>query len=90
MTAIREFVQAVEMYQKVAHVSEADRAALARLQLKICDTEELRSLFVLLLRHYNPQHHSKQYLQVRPRLHTQDHSGLVFTYVFIKLKHYFK
>lgn len=63
VTSIREFIQALQMYQKQSHISEADKIILAKLQLKMCETEELRLLFVLLLRHYNPKYHSKQYLQ---------------------------
>nr|QCH40579.1 timeless [Chilo suppressalis] len=63
VTAIREFVQAVEVYKKFTHICQEDQNALVRLQIQICDTEELRSLLVLLLRHYNPKYHSKQYLQ---------------------------
>lgn len=64
VTAIREFVQAIEVYKKFAHICKDDQDALIELQVKMCETEELRSLLVLLLRHYNPQYHSKQYLQV--------------------------
>lgn len=64
VTAIREFVQAIEVYKKIAHIREDDQDALVQLQVKMCETEELRSLLVLLLRHYNPKYHSKQYLQV--------------------------
>ncbi|XP_061707871.1 protein timeless-like isoform X1 [Cydia pomonella] len=63
VTAIREFVQAIEVYQKIPHICAADKDALIKLQNKMCETNELRSLLVLLLRHYNPKYHSKQYLQ---------------------------
>ncbi|XP_063530758.1 protein timeless-like [Cydia strobilella] len=63
VTAIREFVQAIEMYKKFPHVSTVDKDALITLQNKMCETDELRSLLVLLLRHYNPKYNSKQYLQ---------------------------
>lgn len=65
VSAIREFIQAMEVYKKSAHICNNDREALLKLQMKICETEELRSLFVMLLRHYNPRYQSKQYLQVK-------------------------
>lgn len=64
VTAIREFVQAIEVYKKFGHICEDEQDALVQLQIKMCETEELRSLLVLLVRHYNPKYHSKQYLQV--------------------------
>ncbi|XP_063358533.1 protein timeless-like isoform X2 [Cydia amplana] len=63
VTAIREFVQAIEVYKKCPHICTVDKDALITLQNKMCETDELRSLLVLLLRHYNPKYHSKQYLQ---------------------------
>lgn len=64
VTAVREIIQAIEAYKKFPHVCEEDQQALIQLQTKMCETEELRSLLVLLLRHFNPKYHSKQYLQV--------------------------
>lgn len=63
VTAIREFLQAIETYNKVTHLSEDDRQHLRQLQLQIGATTDLRCLFVLLLRRFNPSIHSKQYLQ---------------------------
>ncbi|EDV99140.1 GH13197 [Drosophila grimshawi] len=63
VTAIREFLQAIETYSKVTHLSEDDRERLRHLQLQIASTTDLRCLFVLLLRRFNPSIHSKQYLQ---------------------------
>ncbi|XP_044268612.1 protein timeless isoform X2 [Tribolium madens] len=63
VTAIREFLQAVETYQKMIHLSEEDRLALVQLQNQITEMEDLRSLFLLLLRQYNPNIQSRQYLQ---------------------------
>lgn len=63
VTAIREFLQALETYKKVTHLSQEDRHRLQILQLQIGTTEDLRCLFVLLLRRYDPALHSKQYLQ---------------------------
>ncbi|XP_046805071.1 protein timeless isoform X1 [Lucilia cuprina] len=63
VTAIREFLQAIETYKKVTHLSDEDRERLRLLQLQISSTEDLRNLFVLLLRRFNPSLHTKQYLQ---------------------------
>lgn len=63
VTAIREFLQAIETYKKVTHLTEEDREYLQRLQWQIGGTEDLRNLFVLLLRRFNPTLHTKQYLQ---------------------------
>ncbi|XP_050675736.1 protein timeless-like [Leptidea sinapis] len=63
VAAIREFVQAIHVYKKSDNIREEDRMSLLKLQVKMCETEELRSLLVLLLRHYNPNYHTKQYLQ---------------------------
>lgn len=53
----------METYQKLIHVSEEDRAQLQKLQMKIYETQDLKNLFLLLLRQYDPNIQSKQYLQ---------------------------
>lgn len=63
VTAIREFMQALETYQKMMHLNEEDRISLTILQKQISQMEELKCLFLLLLRQYNPNYQSKQYLQ---------------------------
>ncbi|XP_063374994.1 protein timeless-like [Cydia amplana] len=63
VTAIREFVQTIEVYKKFPHICTVQKDALISLQNKMCEADELRSLLVLLLRHYNPKYHSKQYLK---------------------------
>ncbi|XP_045535378.1 protein timeless isoform X2 [Papilio machaon] len=63
VTAIREFVQTIELYKKSPHTCDDDQDKLVSLQMKMCETDELRSLLVLLLRNYNPKYHPKQYLQ---------------------------
>lgn len=63
VTAIREFLQTVETYIKLQHVSEEDKSGLIKLQRRINATEDLKRLFLLLLRQYNPKMQSKQYLQ---------------------------
>lgn len=64
VTAIREFVQAVEVYKKSAHICNNEKEILDKLQMKMFETDELRLLLVLLLRSYNPKYQTKQYLQV--------------------------
>ncbi|XP_026844947.1 protein timeless isoform X1 [Drosophila persimilis] len=63
VTAIREFLQAIEAYNKVSHLSDDDRDHLRQLHIQIADTSDLHCLFVLLLRRFNPTIYSKQYLQ---------------------------
>ncbi|XP_065343763.1 protein timeless isoform X3 [Cloeon dipterum] len=63
VTAIREFIQAVETYRKSNHLSPEDKEFLSQLQTEISTMGDLRNLFVLLLRQYNPSMQSKQYLQ---------------------------
>lgn len=63
VTAIREFLQALDIYKKSSHLTKMDRDKLKILQMQICATEDLRCLFVLLLRCYNPGVQSRQYLQ---------------------------
>ncbi|XP_074032694.1 timeless isoform X2 [Leptinotarsa decemlineata] len=63
VTAIREFLQGVESYQKMFHLNDADKDHLATLQKQIGEMENLKMLFVLLLRQYNPSIQSRQYLQ---------------------------
>lgn len=63
VTAIREFLQALGVYKKSSHLSIEDKEQIHVLETQIGCTEELRHLFVLLLRCYNPMFQSKQYLQ---------------------------
>ncbi|XP_057652499.1 protein timeless isoform X2 [Diorhabda carinulata] len=63
VTAIREFLQGVEAYQKMIHLSDTDKDNLGKLQSQIVKVQDLKMLFVLLLRRYNVNMQSKQYLQ---------------------------
>ncbi|XP_053697294.1 protein timeless isoform X5 [Sabethes cyaneus] len=63
VTAIREFLQALDSYKKSTHLTKDDKEKLRTLQLQISSTENLKGLFVLLLRCYNPTLQSRQYLQ---------------------------
>ncbi|KAK5646785.1 hypothetical protein RI129_005249 [Pyrocoelia pectoralis] len=63
VTAIREFIQSLETYEKVTQISDSDHERLLTLQVQMTEMEELRNLFLLLLRHYDSNYQSKQYLQ---------------------------
>lgn len=63
VTAIREFLQALNTYSNIVHLSTNDVEYIRLLQLQIGVTEDLRQLFILLTRNYNPSIQSKQYLQ---------------------------
>jgi timeless len=63
VTAIRECLQAVDIYKRSSHLSNEDKEYIQTLQVQIASTENLRNLFVLLLRCYNPNLQSRQYLQ---------------------------
>ncbi|CAH1113832.1 unnamed protein product [Psylliodes chrysocephalus] len=63
VTAIREFLQAIEAYQKMIHLCDSDKDHLAKLQYQIGKLSDLKMLFVLLIRQYNPNIQSRQYLQ---------------------------
>lgn len=63
VTAIREFLQALSVYNKSSHLSPEDKEYINTLQLQIACTSDLRHLFVLLLRCYNSNLQSRQYLQ---------------------------
>lgn len=110
VTSIREFIQAVEAYKKITHLTEEDRNHLLRLQCKllihlsvtffksyvlevllifkyffpvqIAEVHDLRGLFVLLLRHYNPALQSHQFLQ---DLIVTNHNLLIFVENTVKL-----
>nr|CAD7585789.1 unnamed protein product [Timema genevievae] len=63
VTAIREFLQAVDDYNKMTHLSQEGKEAFVKLQLQMAATEDLRCLFVMLLHQFNPNCQSTQYLQ---------------------------
>ncbi|XP_055680869.1 protein timeless isoform X3 [Lutzomyia longipalpis] len=62
VTAIREFLQALETYKKISHLNDDDKEHLRFLQLQIGATDDLKCLFMLLLGRFNPELQSKQYL----------------------------
>lgn len=63
ITAIREFINSLEVYKKSTHLSNEDKEYLNALRIKIANTHDLKCMFVLLLRSYVPTLHNRQYLQ---------------------------
>lgn len=63
VTAIREFLQALNTYTNIGHLSINDIEYIRLLQVQISLTEDLKQLFILLIRNYKPSIQSKQYLQ---------------------------
>lgn len=63
ITAVREILQALDQYNKNTHLSQADKEYIRDLRLSVANIQDLRSMFVLLIRCYNPFVHKKQYLQ---------------------------
>lgn len=65
------------------HLSAEERSNLMKLQIRISETDDLKCLFLLLLRHYNPEIQSKQYLQ---DLILTNHNYLLFLDNISKVK----
>lgn len=63
VTAIREFLQTLNTYTNIGHLSTNDIEYIRLLQLQISVTEDLKQLFLLLIRNFKPSIQSKQYLQ---------------------------
>lgn len=63
VTAIREFLLVLNTYNGISHLSAIDHSYIRSLQLQISVTDDLKHLFLLLIRNYNPNKQSKQYLQ---------------------------
>lgn len=63
ITAIREFLQTINTYNKITNLSSTDKEHLRLLQTQIAATEDLKCLFILLIRKYSAAFQSKQYLQ---------------------------
>lgn len=85
MTAIREYLQAVNTYKNINHLTCEDQMHIVNLQLQIASMENFRSLFLLLIRQYNTSLQSKQYLQ---DLITTNHIFLLFLDDVSKLPQY--
>eukprot|EP00092_Neocalanus_flemingeri_P001329 GFUD01001420.1.p1 GENE.GFUD01001420.1~~GFUD01001420.1.p1 ORF type:complete len:1228 (+),score=271.17 GFUD01001420.1:445-4128(+) len=62
VTALREFIQTVSSYNEIKNLSYADKKHIEKLQLQSLYTKEIRQLLLLLLRRFNPQIQSLQYL----------------------------
>jgi len=62
VTALREFIQTVSSYNEIKNLSYADKIHIEKLQLQSLYTKEIRQLLLLLLRRFNPQIQSLQYL----------------------------
>lgn len=75
VTAIREYLQTVNSYKKISHINPEDQECINKLQCQIASMENFKSLFLLLLRQYNPAVQSKQYLQ---DIITTNHTLLLF------------
>lgn len=63
VTAIREFLQALNTYSNIGHLSSNDIEYIQFLKSQISLTEDLKQLFILLIQNYKPSIQSKQYLQ---------------------------
>jgi len=62
VTALREFIQTFANYGEIKNLAFNDKKHLKRLQLQCLYTKDIRQLLVLLLRSFNPQIQSLQYL----------------------------
>ena len=62
VTALREFIQTVSSYNEINLRSFDDKMHIERLQLQSVYTKEIRQLLLLLLRKFNPQLQTLQYL----------------------------
>lgn len=63
VTAIREFLMALDTYKQMTHLNPLDVDYIRLLQLQISGTDDLKQLFILLIRNFNPSIQSRQYLQ---------------------------
>ena len=62
VTALREFFQTLETYAKFSHFNPEDKEKLHDVRLAVCSMRELRQLFLLLIRKFDPNLQTKQYL----------------------------
>jgi timeless protein len=62
VTALREFIQTLQLYGKFNHFSEKDKIKITKVQEAVCGMRELRQLFLLLIRRYNSSLQTRQYL----------------------------
>jgi len=62
VTALREFIQTLDLYESVSSITKADKKKIRLLHLQACYTREIRQLILLLLRRYKPVIQPLQYL----------------------------
>ena len=62
VTALREFIQTLQIYSKFTHFTDIDKKKLRNIQIAVCGMRDLRQLFLLLIRRYNSSLQTRQYL----------------------------
>ena len=62
VTALREFIQTIAIYGEIKTLTLSEKSQLHRLQIQTIYAKDTRQLLVLLLRSFNPQVQSMQYL----------------------------
>ena len=63
VTAIREYLQALETYSRLTHLCVEDRDRIMAIHSSLPFIRDLRQAFLLQLRHYNPVIQSRHYLR---------------------------
>ena len=63
VTALREFIQTIAIYKDIPTLTSSEKSHLQRLQIQTIYAKDTRQLLVLLLRSFNPQVQSTQYLR---------------------------
>ncbi|KAK2719604.1 protein timeless-like isoform X2 [Artemia franciscana] len=63
VTALREFLQALNSYSNLPFQNIHDRSRIGELEGLLPELSDLRNLLLLLIRHYNPGVQSKRYLR---------------------------
>lgn len=62
VTAIREILLALKAYTNVSYITMKSKQLVSQLQKEICEMEDLRDLFVLMLRQYDPDVYCRSYM----------------------------
>ncbi|KAF6208323.1 hypothetical protein GE061_016777 [Apolygus lucorum] len=62
VTAIREVLLALNSYLNLCYITKESKQLLSQLQSELCGMEDLRNLFVMMLRQFNPNVHCRSYL----------------------------
>jgi len=63
VTAIREYLQALETYSRLTHLCAEDRNTIMAIHSALPLIRDLRQAFLLQLRHYSPVIQSRHYLR---------------------------